>query len=278
MTHAPKFHVQKPHAAARAKATDKPDLQPPVWVRMALATAPVLAFGLFASAAWAQPQMALYPPPQNLVTLEAEASTEVTQDRLIIVLAATRDGTDAALVQSQLRQVLDTALTEARKSVRPGQLEVRSGSFSVYPRYSAKPGGGNQITGWQGRGELVLEGRDTAAVSQLAGRLAGLTVQQVSFGLSREAREKAEAEVAAQAIAAFKLRAERYAQAFGFASYSLREVSVGGSSVGGGGPVPTMRVAARAMSAGVADESQPVEAGKATVSVTVSGSIQLSPR
>ena len=218
------------------------------------------------------------PPPQNVLTLAAEASAEVVQDLLSITLAATREGSEAATVQGQLRQVLDAALAEARKAQRPGQVDARTGAFAITPRYNPRPGTGNGITGWQGRAELVLEGRDIGAISQLAGRLGGangLVVQRVQFGLSREAREAAEAEVAAQAIARFKARAETYARQFGFGSYSLREVSVGGGEVAA--PMPMAR-AVRSMAAGAADESQPVEAGKASVNVSVSGSIQLSPR
>ena len=221
----------------------------------------------------------MLPPPQNVLQLAAEASAEVLQDLLTITLAVTREGTDAAGVQSQLRQTLDAALTEARKAVRPGQLEVRTGSFSLYPRYAIKPVAGNNITGWQGRAELQLEGRDIAAIGALAGKLGGggLVVSRVQFGLSREAREAAEADVASRAINRFKGRAESYAKQFGFAGYSLREVAVGGGDM-----LPQMlqsspRVA-RAMAAPGADEPQPLEAGKAVVSVTVSGSIQLSPR
>lgn len=236
------------------------------------ALAPAL---LLAAAAQAAPPLAvLQSAPQNVVTLSAEASREVPQDLLSITLAVTREGTEAAAVQSQLRQTLDTALTEARKAVRPGLLELRTGAFSLYPRYSPKPAGGNAINGWQGRAELVIEGSDTAAISQMAGRLTGLTVARVAFSLSREAREKVESEVAAAAIGRFKARAESYAQQFGFGSYSLREVVVGGAEAGGMQPL----YRAAAMSARVGEEAQPVEAGKTTVSVTVNGSIQLSPR
>ena len=218
-------------------------------------------------------------PPQNVLQLAAEASAEVLQDMLTITLSVTREGTDAASVQSQLRQTLDAALTEGRKAVRPGQLDLRTGAFALYPRYAAKPVAGNNITGWQGRAELVLEGRDIAAIGALAGKLGtgGLVVSQVQFGLSREAREAAEVDVASRAISRFKGRAETYAKQFGFASYSLREVAVGGGDL-----APQMAQAsprmARTMAATGADESQPLEAGKALVSVTVSGSIQLSPR
>jgi len=222
-------------------------------------------------------QTVLQPAPQNVVNLSAEASREVQQDLLSITLVASREGSDAATVQNQLRQALDAALVEARKAQRPGQLDLRTGAFTLYPRYAQRPGGASVINGWSGRAELVLEGSDIAGISQLAGRLGGLTVARVGFGLSREAREKVEAEVAAQAIGRFKARAETYAQQFGFGSYSLREVTVAGGETAAGMP-PAFRNARVMAAPAMADESQPVEAGKATVSVSVSGSIQLSPR
>jgi predicted secreted protein len=227
------------------------------------------------AAVLAQTPALVQAPPKNVLSLSAEASQEVAQDLLSITLSTTKEGGDASGVQSQLRQALDAALTEARKVAQPKLLEVRTGAFSIAPRYAAKPGGsGNTITGWQGRAELVIEGSDTAAISQLAGRLTSLTVARVGFGLSREARERAEAEVAAQAITRFKGRAESYARQFGFGGYSLREVAVGSGDVATA--VPNYRV--RALSAAMADEAQPVEAGKSLVTVNVSGSIELTPR
>jgi len=209
------------------------------------------------------------PPPLNVLQLSASATAEVPQDLLTVTLSVQRDGTDAAAVQAQLKQVLDAALAEARRSARPGQLEVRTGNFALFPRYSTK----GAIGGWQGRADLVLEGRDMPGIGQLAGRLAGLVVSGVGHGLSRETREKTEAEVAAQAIGRFKDRAEAYARQFGFGGYSIREVAVGSSDA----PIPVPRM--RAMTAAVAsDEALPVEAGKANVTVTVNGTIQMSPR
>jgi predicted secreted protein len=253
-------------------------LHPPTlrWTRHALLP---LACLLLAPGAQAQanPVTVWQAAPQNVVNLSAEASREVPQDRIAITLAATRDGADAAAVQAQLRQTLDTALAEARKAALAGAVEVRTGGFNLSPRYASKPGTAPVISGWQGRAELVIEGSDIAAISQLAGRLSSLTVARVGYGLSREARDKVEADVAAQAIARFKDRAEAYARQFGFASYSLREASVNGGESGGPAPAPMYRMAAAAPSA-MADQAQPVEPGKTTVTVTVNGSIQLSPR
>ncbi len=212
------------------------------------------------------------PPPQNVLSLAAESTAEVPQDLLMITLSITREGSDAAAVQAQLKQVLDAALAEARKAVRPGQLEARTGQFSLYPRYAPKGG----INGWQGSAELVLEGRDMPAISQLAGRINSMTVARVGYGLSREVREKVEADVAAQAIQRFKVRAEDYARQFGFAGYSLREVTVGQAEATPPPQQPAFRRAT--MAAAVSDEALPVQPGKASVTVTVNGSIQMSPR
>lgn len=215
------------------------------------------------------------PPPENVVSLAASASVEVGKDWLTVVFSTTREGADAAAVQLQLKQALDAALAEARKAARPGQLEVQTGAFSLYPRYAPvppkSPAGQPAIAGWLGSTELVVQGRDTQAITQLTGRIQTLTIARVGFSLSREAREKVEGEVSAQAIAGFRARADAVARQFGFAGYAVREVTVS-SSEPPGFPQPMMRAqSARA----VADESLPVEAGKATVTATVSGSVQM---
>ena len=101
-----------------------------------------------------------------------------------MMLATTREGPEPAAVQTELKTALDAALTEVRAQSEPGQLDVRTGNFSLYPKQS-KDG---RISTWQGRAELVLEGRDFARISAAAGRIRTLTVSQSSFGLSREQR------------------------------------------------------------------------------------------
>ena len=213
-------------------------------------------------------QQAIVPAPQNVIQLSANAALDVQQDLLSLSMGTTREGPDAATVQTQLKLALDAALTEARKAVLPGQLEVRSGYFSLYPRY----GRDGKITAWQGTTELVLEGRDFARISSTAGKLQTVTVSGVSFSLSREQRAKVEGEVQASAIERFKVRAGEIAKAFGFAGYSLREVSVNTNDQGFS---PRPRVMALEAKAASSDMAVPLEAGKTAVVVTVSGSVQL---
>jgi predicted secreted protein len=219
------------------------------------------ASGLFA-------QQISYPPPQNVVQLSASGTVEVQQDVLSITMSTTRDGVDANAVQSQLKTAIDTALVEARKMAKAGQLDVRTGNFSLYPRY----GRDGKPIGWQGSAELILEGRDFARISSTAGKLQTLTIGSVGFGLSREQRAKVEADAQGLAIERFKARATEIAQGFGFAGYTLREVNV---SANDQGFTPRPRMLAMEAKAMTADAPVPVEAGKTAVVVTVSGSVQL---
>ncbi|HEX6362385.1 MAG TPA: SIMPL domain-containing protein [Albitalea sp.] len=209
------------------------------------------------------------PPPSGVAALSASTTVEVPRDLMVATLSVTRDGPDAPSVQTALKQALDAALAEARRAARPGQVDVRTGAFSLYPR-SSRTGA---IAGWQGTAELTLEGRDMPAIAQLVGRIATMTVARVHYGLSRELREKTEAEVSAQAIASFRARAAEAAQAFGYGSYSVREVTVSGSDPGP--PVQPMMRTATAMQANAESAPLPVEAGRQAVTVTVSGTVQM---
>jgi predicted secreted protein len=237
--------------------------------RHSLAAA-ALCFAAALPAARAQPAM---PPPNlpplvaNQLSLSASASVEVTHDVLSIVFSTQREGTDPASVQAGLTQALNAALAEARKAARPGQVDISTGHFSVQPRYMPK----GEPTRWQGTAELRAEGRDFDALTQLVSRIQSLSVSQVGYRLSREAREKAEAEMSAQAIARFRAQAEAHARAFGFTGVTLRAVEL--STNASGPPMPRFRAASAEMT--MAAAPLPVAAGNAEVTVVVSGSVQM---
>lgn len=229
----------------------------------ASAASSMLALVTFSGAVVAQ----TLPEPQNILQLSASGTVEVQQDLLSIRLTTTRDAADAATVQTQLKAALDAALTEARRNAQPGQLDVRTGNFSLSPRYTKE----GKINGWQGSTELVLEGRDFPRITQTAGRISTLGIGGIGFGLSREERAKVEVQAQTIAIDNFKQKAVELARGFGFAGYTLREVSVNANE---GGPIQPRMMAAQAKSFS-ADAAVPVEAGKTTVVVNVSGAVQL---
>ena len=195
----------------------------------------LVAFALLASTTGLFAQALGTTPPQNVVQLSATATVEVAQDFLTLTMNTTREGLDASTVQAQLKAALDAALTVAKASASPGQLEVRTGNFSLYPRY----GKDNKPIGWQGSAELFLEGRDIARISTTAGKIQTLTLGNVSFGLS---------------------------------GYTLREVSVSADGQGYNPQPLMMSMKARSVAA---DAPVPVEAGRTSVAITVAGSVQL---
>ncbi|MFN6995200.1 MAG: SIMPL domain-containing protein [Aquincola tertiaricarbonis] len=238
--------------------------RPRATIRRSALLAALVGLAAFSASA----QQAVLPAPQGVLGLNASASVEVAKDLLTITFTATREGTDAATVQTQLKQALDAALAEARKAARPEQVEVQTGNFSLYPRYAVK----GAINGWQGTAELVVQGRDMAAISQLSGRISTMTIGRVNYGLSREATQKVEAEVTAQAIKRFQAQATEMARHFGYQEATVREVNVQTNEAGSIpiAPKTYMRAAAAQM-----DEALPVEAGKSTVTATVSGTVQM---
>ncbi len=212
------------------------------------------------------------PAPRQVVSLSAASTEELTQDLLIVTLQADKEGSQAAEVQAGLKQLMDAALQEARKAVQPPGLTVRTGSYSVQPRYNSQ----GKVNGWQGQAQLVLEGTDTARIAQVAGRITQLNVVQVSYGLSRGLREARESDLTSQAIARFRQRAQQIAQDFGAKGFTLGEVSVS-STEPGFEQRPYMLQAMRAKAVMAADSALPVEPGKGTLSVSVNGQIVLVP-
>lgn len=219
------------------------------------------------SAAYAQP----IEPVRNVVQLAATGQVEVEQDWLQLNLHATEQGSDAAVVQKRLQQTLDAAMRTLKTHINGQEMQVRSGSFGVYPQHNDK----GKIASWQGRAELVIEGQNFARISQAAAQVEGMTIAGMSLGLSKEGRQKVQNQAQALAIENFKNRAALLAQQFGFAGYSLREVSVNNQD---GGYAPRMLRANAAMPASAkmeGAEAIAIEAGKTQVTVDVSGSVQL---
>ncbi len=227
--------------------------------------AATLALVMAAPMGWAAEPV---PQPLGVVGLSASATSEVTKDLLSVTLSTTREGTEAGQVQAALKQALDAALAEAKKVAKPGQIDVQTGNFSLFPRYTNK----GIINGWQGTAELQVEGRDIPGIAQLTGRITTLTIARVGSNLSREQREKVESELTAQAIARYRTKAAEYAKHFGYSTFTIREVNVGSNEPMGYTAAPMMRAKAAMDTA----EALPVELGKGTVTVNVNGTVQLT--
>ncbi len=234
-------------------------------IALALAFATPLALTLVPTAARAQEIMQAQ--PAGVLSLNAQASVEVPQDVVNITLFYEQEAGDPSALTSALNERADAALRQA-KGV--SGVTARTGSFSIYPSTDRD----GRISAWRGRTEVVLESHDFAAASKLAGQMASnMQVGNVQFSLSPTAQRAAEQKLTGEAIASFRQQAGSAAQAFGYSGYSIREVNVGQTGVM---PRPVMMMAARSMSADSKVAAPvPLEGGTSTVTVTVSGSVQM---
>ncbi|WP_207003233.1 SIMPL domain-containing protein [Trinickia mobilis] len=206
--------------------------------------------------------------PAGVLSLSAQASADVPQDVVNITLFYEQEAKDPASLTDALNQRADAALKQA-KGV--SGVTARTGSFSIYPSTDRD----GRISAWRGRTEVVLESRDFAAASKLAGQMSSnMQVGNVAFSLSPEAQRAAEEKLSAQAIASFRQQATASAQAFGYSGYTIREVKVGQNGI----PPRPMMMSMRAPVGADAKAAAPVpiEGGTSTVTVNVSGSVQMT--
>lgn len=203
--------------------------------------------------------------PAGVLSLSAQASEEVPQDVVDITLFYEQEAQDAASLTDALNKRAAVALAQAKDV---SGVSAHTGAFSIYPSTDRN----GRISAWRGRTEVVLESRDFAAASKLAGQLnTAMQVANVSFSLSPEAQRRAAEHLTRQAIESFRKQAESAAQAFGYTSYTIRQVSIGQETP----PHPLYAMRAMAMAPAAEAAPVPVEGGKARVSVNVSGSVQM---
>jgi len=221
-----------------------------------------------AAAAPVLPVVVAQKDPEGVVSLNSNATIQVPNDWIAVQFSTSKEGTDANAVQAALKEALGAALAQARAVAKPdGHVEVQGGGFSLQPRFNNK----GVVNGWTGTTSLLVQGRDMGTIAELAGKVQSMTVGSLDYSVSREAREKVEGELAAQAIARFRAKAGDYAKAFGYSGFVVREVNV---NIDRGQPPRPFMMQAKAMAASVS-EPLPVEAGSGTVTANVNGSVQL---
>ncbi len=201
------------------------------------------------------------------LSLSAQTSTQVPQDISHITLFFEQQGTDPASLTTTLKQKTDQVLRITRSQ---NKVSAQTGTFTVRPVTDRD----NRIKNWRGRTELRLESTDFAAISQLAGRLSPIMqISAVRFSLSPKARREAQSKLIANAITEFREQAKLASQAFGYSNYAIIDVNIqqNGMSI----PEPMMMAAFSSARAADAESEVPLEAGKETVSVSVSGTVRM---
>lgn len=227
----------------------------------ALVAALVVSSASFAQAV-AVPPNPVSPP---ILNLDTQVFTEVKQDTVIIVLRASTSSSEQDVVTKTLSQTVSDVLAELKKQ---DKVKVSTGSYYVRPQHDkdGKP------TGWVGNSDLLLESTDLQAASTLAAQFQDkMPVANVSFTVSKAAQAQAEQSLTTEVTEAFRLRAQQMAEALGFQSFTIKELSLGGNGV-------VYRPQAKAMmmaSPSAQQDSLAIESGTEDIRLSLQGSIYL---
>ncbi|MGB0721597.1 MAG: SIMPL domain-containing protein [Gammaproteobacteria bacterium] len=210
-------------------------------------------------------------PHFNRVTLTAQASDEVENDRMIVRFAAETEQNTAAQVANEINRVMGEA-HDALKAYP--ELDAATGNYSIHPVYvTAKFDNSRRIGHWRGSQELRLEGTRMQDMAKLTETLQGiLVIKNMEFTVSRKLREQTRDRLMKVAIARFKQRAELAAKALGHEGFRLVELGIGHP---GHMPQPLRTMA---MDKAMVRSAAPLatQPGSSDVVVTVSGTVELN--
>ena len=179
-----------------------------------------MASGLLAAslAAPAPAQEAL----RTTLVLSETAAREVAQDTLVALLAARAEATTPRAAQAEVNQAMTVAIGKADAVTG---VRAATAGYRVYQEYDRD----GEPRGWVAEQDLRLTAREAAPLLELAGVLQedGLLLNGLNYQLSAEARRAIEDELALEAIAALRRRAEEVAASVAMAVETIATLRVG---------------------------------------------------
>jgi len=197
------------------------------------------------------------------ISLRAERSRQVANDRARAQLGITVEDTEAVDLQYAMNEIMTWAM---EVSTHYEDVKAQTGGYRTYPVYK------NQlIDHWRATQELRIDSDNVDRITELVRVLQSrLQLQSVDFSISPALRERVENELIAEALGAFKDRAELVRENLGAGSYRIVHVGIGN-----GGTVPEpmqIRAMAAMAESGLAPALEP---GTSTVTVAVDGTLEL---
>ena len=143
------------------------------------------------------------PIPKNRVSFSAERSREVANDWVTAVIGTSDEDSDAARLADRVNKTMKWALDTAKQA---RGVEVKSGGYQTHPSHDKN----GKIARWAASQDLILEGSDVDAVSELVGKLQSrLLLRSIAFSVSPETRRKTEEALIGEVLAAFQERSKK---------------------------------------------------------------------
>jgi predicted secreted protein len=201
----------------------------------------------------------------GIITLSANAQTEVENDELYVSLQVYEDGLNTGqltdLVNTKTALILDTL--KAFPSI-----DAKTTQYNTRPIYRD-----GKIKQWQVTQNLSLKTTEFDQMSEFIGALDNLAnIQSMQFRISRSQSEQTKASLTHTAITKFKAKAKLIAQALGEENYAIVSMNVDNAYVPS--PQPMYERSSKLMADGLGAPAA-LQGGSNQLSVNVSGSIQI---
>lgn len=207
--------------------------------------------------------LAAEPEHYDRISLSAEATEEVANDTLVVVLYVQREGNEQARLADEVNKAISHAVKRSKQLL---DVDVQTQAYQTQPVYQQQ-----RLSGWRVRQAIQLKSRNIKALSELIGQLQStVAVESMNYTVSQEQRTRMEEVLIGNAIAAFQQRAQQITRHLGRKKHRLVSLDVQRSGTlqplmqHSFSPMLESKVAAPA-----------VEPGKQTLTVTVSGVIEL---
>jgi predicted secreted protein len=190
------------------------------------------------------------------------AERQVENDRMTVLLNTEARAPEAATAAAAVNRTMESALERARQHAG---IEARTLGYSS--RALQDSDDRTEIRAWRVQQSLELAARDFDRLSALVGRLQGedLSVSQIRFSLSPEARKEHREAMIAEAVADLQAQARAMARSIGASHLRILEME----RMDGRNNQPRPLMAARAAESSATRPA--LEAGHSTLSVRVRG-------
>jgi len=197
------------------------------------------------------------------IHLSVSATAQLENDTMVATVSAQEEGSQAAELSALVNQRIRNALELVKKHP---QIKHQTNAYSSNPIYN-----NNKISGWRVSQSLRLESSDMALMSDVLGKLqSDLALQSMQFTVSPASKNKQDEKLIDEALEAFSTRALQVVKKLERRNYKIVDINI--STSGAIGVRPQYQMRAMVMDA---ESSPAVSAGEQTVTVTVSGNIEL---
>ena len=142
------------------------------------------------------------PTTENIIHFNTEIQREVTRDLTRVVLFAQEENADLKKLGTSINKKLEQAITQIQAQ---SAVEIQDNFRTTQVRYDNQ---GKQ-TGWIDRATLVLQSKDSVALSNVIAELNGVfAIESVSSSVSPKMIETVEDEMIKEALKQFEHKAD----------------------------------------------------------------------